>query len=108
MENKELEIGTHLFSVPTGRATPFLKRSKKAIDYITSLEGYVGTHPTFNGDYTLWLFDSVEHAKAAKKLMDRKGIGCGNNISEFEVKDDETIKFLGVAEGKDKGKGYEV
>ena len=98
---------TRLFSVPTGRATPFLKRSKKAVEYITSLEGYVGAHSTFDGDYTLWLFDTVEHALQASKLMSKKGIECGNNICEYVWLDDDVIQFIGVAAGKDKGKGYD-
>ena len=101
-----MEKNTRLFSVSTGRVTPFLRRSKKAAEYITTLNGYVGAHPTLDGDYMLWLFETAEQALEARKLMSKKGIECGNNICEFEWLDDDVIQFVGVAEGKDKGKGY--
>lgn len=106
MENKELEIGTHLFSVSTGRVSPFMKKSKEAVDYIVKLDGFVAIHPTPDGEYTMWLFDSVGAAIRGKNLMEHKGIECGNNICEFELTAPNTVDFRGVAAGKDKGKGY--
>lgn len=105
-EIKKIEPGTRVFSVATGVVSPFLKKSRAAVDYITKLEGFVAVHPTPDGQYTLWLFDSVQNAIGAKNLMDHKGIQVGNNICEFEVAKDDAIEFRGVAAGKDKGKGY--
>lgn len=108
MKQKEIETGTHLFSVATGMASPFMKKSRAAVDYITKLDGFVAVHFTPDGQYTLWLFDTVNHAIEARNLMNHKGIEVGNNICEMEVTAPDTMDFVGVAAGKDKGKGYVV
>ena len=106
-EKKLIEPGTRLFAVATGMVSPFMKQSREAVDYITHLDGFTAVNFTPDGNYTLWLFDSVENAIFGKNLMNSKGIEVGNNISEFEVLNGETLQFKGVAAGKDKGKGYD-
>lgn len=109
MEQKKIADGTRVFSVSTGRVDVFFKKSREAAEYVVKRPGFIGVHPTEDGNYTLWLFDTVNNAIGAKNLMKFRGIQVGNNICEFEIKDEgQTIEFVGVAAGKDKGKGYVV
>lgn len=96
-----------VYSVATGRIDPLMESSVKAIQFVKKRKGFVGVHATEDGNFTLWLFDSLENAQGAKAQMKYKGILVGQNICEFEVEDD-SIVFKGVAAGKDKGKGYVV
>lgn len=62
-----------------------VKRSaRKAFDYISGLEGLVGFHPHYP-DGTLCLFESENHAKRARNLMNGMGIQTGNNICEVFI-----------------------
>ena len=106
MREAKIEPGTKLYSVSTGRVDPLMKASRDAVMFISKKEGFIGLHPTPDGNYTLWLFDSVNNAIGAKNLMKYRGIEVGNNICEFEMATDNTLEFRGVAAGKDKGKGY--
>ena len=59
-----------------------VKRSaKKALKYISELEGLIGFHPV-PPKGTLCLFCTENDAIRAKNLMDAKGIKTGNNICE--------------------------
>lgn len=107
-EKTKLEVGMRLFSVATGRIEPMMKASRKAVKLISEQEGFIGVHPTNDNQFSLWLFDSKWHAQRAKNLMTFKGIECGSNICEFELAENDEIKFKGVASGKDQGKGYEA
>ncbi len=71
------------WTVATGAINPFVKASREAAAFITKLKGFVAVHPDTRG--TLWLFDSKESAKAAKKKMGDKGIQTGNNICPCEI-----------------------
>ena len=107
MKNKtNIEPGTHLFSVATGRIDALSKASRKAVKLVSEQEGFIGVNPTPDNNFTLWLFDTKWHAQRAKNIMEFKGIECGNNICEFEMQENDTISFVGVAAGKDQGKGY--
>ena len=103
----EIKPGTKLYSVATGRIDPLMESSVKAIQFVKKRRGFVGVQATEDGNFTLWLFDTIENAIGARTQMRYRGIAVGKNICEFEVEDDETISFKGVAAGKDKGKGYE-
>lgn len=59
------------YGLGVGRIAPMLgkvKAQEKAFEYIKSLDGFLGVHPV-----DLWhnilLFDSLNHAKAAKNLL---------------------------------------
>lgn len=107
MKEIKFEPGTKLYSVATGRIDPLMKVSRDAVAYVKKRPGFMGVNMTPDGQYTLWLFDSLVNAIGAKQLMKFRGIQCGTNISEFEVNSNDEIRFLGVAAGKDKGKGYQ-
>ena len=83
----EAKPGDELFSVATGRLSIFKKASRKAVDYMGSLEGLMGVHIVDDGRM-LWLFDSLNHAKQARNLARSKGIVCGTNICRFVVAPD--------------------
>lgn len=70
------------YTVATGNVNPLLKRSREAVKYIKTLEGFVGVHPTPYG--TLWIFDTKNNAKGARNLMEYNGIQCGTNICEVD------------------------
>ena len=89
----------YLWSVATGNVNPFMKKSREAVKYIQTLEGFVAVHPTPENRGTLWMFDSENNAKGARNLMRSKGIQCGNNICRFSwdggsemIFDDENYK----------------
>ncbi len=73
-----LENEVKLWTVATGNFNPRIKSHRKAIEYIPTLNGFEGVHPTIRG--TLWLFDSENAAKIARNQMEMKGIRCGTNI----------------------------
>lgn len=103
----EIKIGTKVYSVATGKIEPLMKASREAVKYVSKRPGFIGLHNTDDGNYTLWLFDTVNNAIGAKNLMKYRDIECGKNICEFEITAEDTIEFRGVAAGKDKGKGYD-
>ena len=77
---EEIEV----WSVAVGNVNPFLKASRKAIEYIAKLDGLVGVHPHYP-DGTLVLFESENSAKRARNMMESKGIKCGNNICKIYI-----------------------
>ena len=74
----------YLWSVATGNVNPLMKRSREAVKYIQSLDGFVAVHPTPDYQGTLWLFDSENNAKGARNLLKAKGVECGKNICRFK------------------------
>lgn len=62
----------------------FLKRQKQALDFIKSLEGFIGVTPCYPHG-TLCLFKTENDAKGAKNLMSAKGIQVGKYITEVYV-----------------------
>ena len=98
-------MSQYLWSVATGNVNPFMKRSREVVKYISGLEGFKAVHPNSKG--TLWLFDSENHAKAARNLLRMKGVQCGNNICRFRwdgakelVFDDPEFERGGVNENR--------
>ena len=72
------------WTVAVGNFVPFLKNSRLAIEFIKTLDGFVGVHP-FPPRGTLILFRTESDAKIARNLMEAKGIVCGKNICECYV-----------------------
>lgn len=87
---KKLEEGTELYSVATGRIVVWKRKSRQAVRYISRLEGFVAMTPVDYGG-TLWLFDSLNHAKSARNMMNLKGIGTGNNICRFTYENKQLV-----------------
>lgn len=107
MKLAEIELGARIFSISTGRID-MLKKGQEIAEGIAALPGFVGMHFSKDGYYIIWLFETVEDAENAEKVIQAQDIMTGNNICEFEMMEDDTIEFRGVAAGKDKGKGYVV
>ena len=84
-EKKDNEVTCYTVAVGNLPLPPFVpKASREAVDYIKTLDGFVGFYPMYpNG--TLCLFKSENEAKAAKNLMNAKGIRTGLNICEVFV-----------------------
>ena len=74
------------YTVGVGNINPTSKASRKAVDYIVTLNGFVGIHPQYPRG-TLILFDTENNAKIARNLMNLKGITTGRNICEVEIDD---------------------
>lgn len=72
------------YTVAVGNFNPLKKRSRKAVEFIKTLDGLIGVHPCYPRG-TLILFDSENNAKIAKNLMESKGIQTGTYICECEV-----------------------
>lgn len=83
----EIENGTEMYSVAAGGIRVFSRRGREAINYVASLEGFLGLH-VYDKWHTLWMFDTVNHAKSARNLMVGKGIRCGKNIGRFVMRDE--------------------
>lgn len=85
MKKEDEEI---LFAVGAGRIAPkigMMRAQKKAMKFIQSLEGFIGIYP-FDLWHTMLLFDTQNHAKAAKNMLTDKGISCGTYITPVIVK----------------------
>lgn len=79
------EVSVYTVAVGNISLNPlFKKRQKQALDYISSLDGFIGLypHPPYG---TLCLFKNKNDAKAARNLMKSKGIGTGKNICEVYI-----------------------
>lgn len=72
--------------------------AKRDIAIIRALPGMVGIHPMYpHGN--LVLFDSLGHARAARKSMEQHGIRTGHNIGRGELDDDfRTVMIEGTEE----------
>lgn len=85
-KDKKREDETIVFTVGCGRMIPLITDRKKirkameeAIEYIKTLDGFVGVHPV-DLWHTLLLFDSENNAKGGRNLLRSKGIQCANYI----------------------------
>lgn len=77
---KDNEVIT--FGIGVGRMLPkigMIKKQEKALDYIKSLDGFLGVHP-IDLWHNILLFDSLNNAKAAKNLLTSKGISVGTYV----------------------------
>jgi hypothetical protein len=97
---EELRPGERMWSVATGSVNPFMKRSRKAVEYIKGLDGLRCVHPAGRG--TLWFFASKDAAVRARNLMMGKGIKCGRNVCGFTVAADGVPEMDGLT-GNDEG-----
>ena len=86
-----------LYSVATGNVDPLNTASREAVKFIKSLSGLIGVHPGSNRG-TLWMFDSIDHARSAKNRMDEAGITTGTNICKFKMCKDGSAEFQSVCE----------
>ena len=81
--SKPEENEVSVWTVATKNMNPIFKRNRQNIDFIQKQEGFVGVHPNPKG--TLWLFKTKEEAMKARRNMDAKGIGTGDNIVEVFI-----------------------
>lgn len=86
-----------LYSVATGNVDPFNTASTEAVKFVKGLPGMVGVHPGSDRG-TLWMFDSLDHARSAKNSMDEAGIITGTNICKFKMCKDGSAEFQSVCE----------
>lgn len=67
------------FALGAGRVIPKLgwkKRISEALDYIKSLDGFIGIHPV-DLWHTLLIFDTLNNAKAARNQLKFKKMNVG-------------------------------
>lgn len=83
-----------LWGVVTGGVRPWIKESAEAARFISKQEGFVAVHPM--DDKTIWMFDSLNHAKTARNNIEAQGARCGTYISHFEVGDDGVPVWRGA------------
>lgn len=73
-----------VYTVATGNVNPFMKASRKAMEFMRDQEGMLGIyHGGERG--LLWLFDTKNNAKIARNKAKAEGIVCGKNICEAYV-----------------------
>lgn len=82
----------YIYSVASGRISPWRRRSREALDLISKQDGFEGLHvmPDLR---TLFFFDTRQNAIRAKNVMDSKGIPTGKNVCRFKVGDDGVPEF---------------
>lgn len=85
-KEKQKPNETIVFTVVCGRMIPLpadrrklRKAMEEAIEYIKTLDGFVGVHPV-DLWHTILLFDSENNAKGGRNLLRSKGIQCANYI----------------------------
>ena len=81
-EEKKTENETICYALGSGRIIPKLgmkKYQKEAIDYIKTLDGFIGVH-IVDIWHTLLIFDTLNNAKAAKNTLKAKNCPVGNVV----------------------------
>lgn len=84
-EKSKKENEVIVFAVGTGRIYPkgmgrkMKKAMKEAMEYIISLEGFVGFHPV-DLWHTMLLFETLNNAKGARNNLKAKGISVGQVV----------------------------
>lgn len=86
-----------LFSVATGDVSPLNTASTEEVKLVRELPGMIGVYPG-SGRGTLWMFDSLDHARSAKNRMDEAGILTGTNICRFKMRNNGSAEFQSVCE----------
>ena len=88
-DKKENEVSA--WTVAIGNLAVPWENTKKEVDdsltvinYIATLDGYIGLYPLWPKG-TLLLFKSENHAKRARNLIEAKGVQVGSNITEVFV-----------------------
>lgn len=76
-----------VWMVAVGNVNPLSRASRKAVEFIRGLSGLVAVHPAYPHG-TLLLFESKNHAKIARNLMEAEGIKCGKNICKGHIEGD--------------------
>ena len=87
-----------LYSVATGAVNPLMKRSRAAVKLMKKQKGFYALHVAPDGR-VLWLYDSENHAKAARNIASAEGVQCGINIVRF-MYDEETNVLIFADEEK--------
>lgn len=82
---KDNEVAVWSVAVGNIPRNPFqMKKALKILDYIKSLDNFIGIHPA-PPHGILCLFKTENDAKGARNLMQLKGIKCGVNICEVYI-----------------------
>lgn len=72
------------WTVAVGNINPLKKASRRAVQFIKTLDGLLGVFPVYPKG-TLLLFESENAAKIAKNMLEAKGILTGDNICKCQV-----------------------
>lgn len=57
------------------------KKAEKFVQWVGELDGFIGIH-THYPDGTMLIFQTENHAKTAKNLIENYGVHTGRNIGE--------------------------
>ena len=72
------------YSVAVGNFNPLFRKSRRAMKFITTLDGLVGVHPCYPHGQLI-LFKTETDAKIGRNRMNDKGIQTGTNICEVFI-----------------------
>ena len=104
-EKKRREDEVIVFALGVGRVIPMLgkmRAMKKGMNYIKTLEGFIGVHPI-----DLWknllVFDTLNNAKEAKNKLRFKGVPVGNVAPILIEKEYYDRGVMQMAERKNEG-----
>lgn len=76
----------YMYSVATGKINLLSKASRDAVEFMKKQEGFCALQMP-DPWHTLFLYDSMNHAKGARNLATKEGIQCGRNICRFRYDD---------------------
>lgn len=83
----------YIYSLATGGLNPFEKKSRLAVDFLKSCEGFYGVYPYDKSGRILWFYESENFAKIARNRGKAIGIEFGRNIGRFKVGADGIPEF---------------
>ena len=89
---RKLMPGDEIYSVAIGAMPLAPWKMKRVVDFLSDLEGMVAVHP--EGDRNLLFFDTLNHAKAARTLIEAEGNKGGTNICLFRIGADGVPEFV--------------
>lgn len=89
---RKLMPGDEIYSVAIGAMPLAPWKMKRVVDFLSDLEGMVAVHP--EGDRNLLFFDTLNHAKAGRNLIEAEGNKCGTNICLFRIGADGVPEFV--------------
>lgn len=86
----------YLYSVATGPIIyPFetKEQSEEIFDvFVRDCDGFTAIH-LIKPSGILWLYDSLNNAKAARNIARSQGIVCGRNIARFKWDEKDNLEF---------------
>lgn len=73
----------NLFAVATEIVNPYDEDDKFVCDFMGSCKGFKALYNTPTVTYSLWMYDTKEHAISARNLAGSQGIYCRYHVTPY-------------------------